>query len=117
MNILMVGDIVGPGAVDYLAGRLPRLRRDLYLDLVIANAENCAVTAPVPRGGFGMTVELVERLLGCGVDVAPRATTAGMAPTRTPCTGTRGCSGRTPFRKVRRAKGSRPWSLGASGCR
>jgi len=69
MNILMVGDIVGPGAVDYLAGRLPRLRRDLYLDLVIANAENCAVTAPVPRGGFGMTVELVERLLGCGVDV------------------------------------------------
>lgn len=69
MNVLMVGDIVGPGAVDYLVGRLPKLRRDLHLDLVIANAENCAVTAPVPRGGFGMTVELVDRLLGGGVDV------------------------------------------------
>jgi hypothetical protein len=69
MNVLMVGDIVGPDAVDYLAGRLPRLRRDLYLDLVVGNAENCAVTAPVPRGGFGMTAELVGRLLESGVDV------------------------------------------------
>ena len=34
MNVLMVGDIVGPGAVDYLVGRLPGLRRDLEADLV-----------------------------------------------------------------------------------
>ena len=27
------------------------------------------MTGPVPRGGFGMTVDLVERLLGTGVDV------------------------------------------------
>jgi 2',3'-cyclic-nucleotide 2'-phosphodiesterase len=69
MNVLIVGDIVGPGAVAYLARRLPGLRRDYYLDLVVANAENCAVTAPTPYEGFGMTVELVERLLESGVDV------------------------------------------------
>ena len=69
MNVLVVGDIVGPGAVAYLSERLPGLRRDRDVDLVIANAENCAVTAPTPYRGFGMTVELVERLLEGGVDV------------------------------------------------
>ena len=69
MNVLMVGDIVGPEAVVCLAERLPRLRRELELDLVIANAENCAVSGPVPRSGFGMAVGLVERLLEGGVDV------------------------------------------------
>jgi 2',3'-cyclic-nucleotide 2'-phosphodiesterase len=69
MNVLMIGDIVGPGAVAYLAERLPRLRRDYEVDLMVANAENCAITAPAPWGGFGMTVELVERLMDAGVDV------------------------------------------------
>ena len=69
MNVLMVGDIVGPDAVAYLAGRLPGLRRAYDVDLVVANAENCAVTAPTPWRGFGMTVGLVERLLENGVDV------------------------------------------------
>jgi 2',3'-cyclic-nucleotide 2'-phosphodiesterase len=69
MNVLMVGDIVGPDAVEYLAGRLPELRREHDLDLVVANAENCAITAPTPWKGFGMTVGLVERLLESGVDV------------------------------------------------
>ena len=69
MNVLMVGDIVEPGAVAGLAERLSGLRRDRDVDPVIANAENCAVTAPVPYGGFGMTARLVEMLLGSGVDV------------------------------------------------
>ena len=69
MNVLMIGDIVGPGAVAYLEERLPRLRRDCGVDLVVANAENCAISAPTPWRGFGMTVELVERLMGAGVDV------------------------------------------------
>jgi hypothetical protein len=69
MNVLMVGDIVGPEAVAYLAERLLELRRDRDVDLVVANAENAAVTAPSPWTGFGMTVELVERLLESGVDV------------------------------------------------
>ena len=69
MNVLMIGDIVGPDAVTYLAERLPGMRRDYDVDLVVANAENCAITAPTPWEGFGMTVELVERLLDSGVDV------------------------------------------------
>jgi len=69
MNVLVIGDLVGPDAVAYLAGRLPDLRRDHELDLVVANAENCAVTGPTPWRGFGMTVELVERLFESGVDV------------------------------------------------
>ena len=68
MNVLMIGDIVGPDAVAYVAERLPGLRRDRGVELVFANAENCAVTAPTPYRGFGMTVELVERLLESGVD-------------------------------------------------
>ena len=69
MNVLMIGDIVGLDAVAYLAERLPGLRRDRDVDLVIANAENCAVTAPTPYRGFGMTVGLVERLVEGGFDV------------------------------------------------
>lgn len=69
MNLLMIGDIVGPEAVAHLAERLPGLRRAHEVDLVVANAENCALTAPTPWTGFGMTVELVERLLENGVDV------------------------------------------------
>ena len=69
MNVLMIGDIVGPNAVAYLVERLPGLRRDFDVDLVIANAENCAINAPTPWKGFGMRVELVECLLDGGVDV------------------------------------------------
>jgi calcineurin-like phosphoesterase len=48
MNVLMIGDIVGPDAMAYLAERLPGLRRAHDVDLVVANAENCAVTASTP---------------------------------------------------------------------
>ena len=69
MNVLFIGDIVGPRATAYVADRVPELRRTLEVDLVVANAENCAVTAPTPWRGFGMTNELVDLLLGNGVDV------------------------------------------------
>ena len=65
----MIGDIVGPDAVVYLTERLPGLRRAYDVDLVVANAENSAISAPTPWEGFGMSVELVERLLEGGVDV------------------------------------------------
>ena len=68
MNALMIGDIVGPGAVTELVRRLPELCRAYDVE-VVANAENCAITAPTPWEGFGMTVELVERLLEGGVDI------------------------------------------------
>lgn len=69
MNVLFIGDIVGPEATAQLAERLPKLRRAHDVDLVIANGENCAVTAPTPWEGFGMTLDLVELLLDSGVDV------------------------------------------------
>jgi calcineurin-like phosphoesterase len=69
MNVLFVGDIVGPEAAGYLAERLPTLRRQHGADLVIANAENCAVTGPSPMNGFGMSAEAVDLLLESGVDV------------------------------------------------
>lgn len=63
MNIVFVGDVVGPEAARYLAGRLPGLKREHAADLVVANAENCAPS------GAGMTAELVELLFGAGVDI------------------------------------------------
>lgn len=69
MNVLFIGDIVGPEAVSYVAGRLPELRREHDLDLVVANAENCLVSGPQIRQGFGMSVELVDCLFEGGVDV------------------------------------------------
>jgi calcineurin-like phosphoesterase len=46
MYVLMIGDLVGPEAVAYLVERLPGLRRDYDVDLVIDNAENCAFPQP-----------------------------------------------------------------------
>ena len=69
MNVLFVGDVVGPEAARYLAARVPELRQKHDVDLVVVNAENCAVTGPSPMNGFGMTTELVDLLLESGVDV------------------------------------------------
>jgi calcineurin-like phosphoesterase len=63
MNVLFVGDVVGPPAVEWLAERLPGLRAEHALDLVIVDAENCAPNCE------GITVGLVERLLDAGTDV------------------------------------------------
>jgi hypothetical protein len=69
MRVLFVADIVGPEAVGWVIGRLPGLRRDLGLDLVIANAENCTLSGPSPDRGFGMRADLVADLFAGGVDV------------------------------------------------
>lgn len=68
MNVLFIGDIVGPEATAYIAARVPELRRDLSLDLVIANGENCAITGGDPWRGFGLTAALLDQLLTSGVD-------------------------------------------------
>ena len=62
MNVLMIGDIVVPEAVTELVRRLPGLRRAYDVDVVVANAENWAITAATPMECFGMTCELVERI-------------------------------------------------------
>lgn len=63
MIVLFFGDIVGAEATDYLIGRLARLRARHRVDLVVANAENCA------PDGHGMTVRQIEALLDNGIDV------------------------------------------------
>jgi len=67
-TVLAVGDVVGADAAAWLADRLPALRAEHHVDWVVVNAENAAVTGPSPMDGFGMTVEVVDRLLAAGVD-------------------------------------------------
>ena len=62
MRVLMIGDVIGrPGrrAVDSL---LPDIRRELDIDLVVANGENTA-------GGYGITLDTAGELISSGVDV------------------------------------------------
>lgn len=63
MIVLFFGDIVGEEATEYLIKRLQQLRDHHRVDLVIANAENCAPS------GLGMTEWQAEALLASGVDV------------------------------------------------
>lgn len=71
MRVLFVGDVVGEAAGAWLAGRLPRLREEQRVDLVIVNAENMAFDAERRDGpgNFGMTLAGVERLFAAGTDV------------------------------------------------
>jgi 2',3'-cyclic-nucleotide 2'-phosphodiesterase len=63
MRVLFVGDVVGPRAVEWLAGRLPELRSEHGVELTVVDAENCAPDAA------SMTLDGVERLLRAGADV------------------------------------------------
>jgi metallophosphoesterase (TIGR00282 family) len=62
VRILFIGDIVGRPGRRLLARLLPDLRRERTVDFVIANGENAA-------GGFGITRETFDEIVGCGVDV------------------------------------------------
>lgn len=61
-RILAVGDIVGPGGVDFIVSRLRRLRESFGADLVIANGENASV-------GNGLRRSDAEILFNSGVDI------------------------------------------------
>ena len=61
MKLLFCGDIVGRAGREAVTGRLPRLRKELALDFVIANGENAA-------GGYGITGKICEELFAAGVD-------------------------------------------------
>lgn len=69
MNLLFIGDIVGPAAAAWVAERVPDLRREHAVDLVVANGENATISATTPWEGFGLTLAIVEQLLAGGVDV------------------------------------------------
>jgi metallophosphoesterase (TIGR00282 family) len=62
MRFLLCGDIVGRAGRAVVIAHLPRLRRELALDFVIANGENAA-------HGFGITDTICAELYGAGVDV------------------------------------------------
>ena len=62
MRVLMIGDIVGKPGRRAVSALVPGLRRDLALDVVVANGENVA-------GGRGITVSTAKEIFSAGVDV------------------------------------------------
>ena len=63
MNILLLGDIMGPSGRKTLIESLPNLIKKKKLDFVIVNGENAA------DPGAGITKKIVEEFLNIGVDV------------------------------------------------
>jgi len=62
MNLLFFGDIIGKPGRKALAQILPGLVEEYEADLVSVNGENAA-------GGFGMTTDVYDELVGMGIDV------------------------------------------------
>ncbi|MBQ4120788.1 MAG: TIGR00282 family metallophosphoesterase [Clostridia bacterium] len=62
MNILCIGDIVGPAAADFVCQNLWKIRKEYGITLTVANGENA-------DPGNGITQNTAERLLASGVDV------------------------------------------------
>lgn len=67
MKVLFFGDVVGEPGILALERELPRLKRDLRPDFILANGENLDITLP-ELGKAGMRPESVERLRALGVD-------------------------------------------------
>ena len=62
MDILVIGDVVGSVGCEFLRDRLPGLKQQEDIDMVIANGENSA-------DGNGITPKSARFLLDSGVDV------------------------------------------------
>jgi metallophosphoesterase (TIGR00282 family) len=62
VTVLAIGDIIGRPGREAVANLLPQLRRELEIDLVVANGENAA-------GGFGLTPKIADDLFSLGIDV------------------------------------------------
>ena len=62
MNILFIGDIIGRPGRRAVTRLLPGLIEEFEAHLVVVNAENAA-------GGFGMSRQIYDQLVGIGVDV------------------------------------------------
>jgi metallophosphoesterase (TIGR00282 family) len=63
MNILLLGDVMGPSGRKALTEKLPNLIKQKKIDFVIVNGENAA------DPGVGITKKIVEEFLEIGVDV------------------------------------------------
>lgn len=62
MNLLIIGDIVGRPGRQAIRNFLPEIVRQYKIEFIIANAENAS-------GGRGLTREVMNELLGAGIDV------------------------------------------------
>ena len=62
MRVLFLGDVFGSPGRRAVRHFVPKLRRDLQLDLAIANSENSAA-------GAGITESTADELLSCGLDL------------------------------------------------
>jgi len=62
MRILFIGDIFGAAGRGIVSELFQPLMREYNVDLAIANCENAA-------GGFGVTPQIADDLLGLGIDV------------------------------------------------
>ena len=63
MNILLLGDIVGPSGMKAVTNKLPEIIKRKKIDFAILNGENAA------DPGVGITKKNVEELLKSGADV------------------------------------------------
>jgi len=63
MNILLLGDIVGPSGKKVIAEKLPNLIKKKKVDFVIANGENAA------DNGFGLIKKDFDLIIEAGADV------------------------------------------------
>jgi metallophosphoesterase (TIGR00282 family) len=63
MNILILGDVVGPAGVKAVKEKLPKIIREKKVDFVILNGENAA------DSGRGITKKIFEEFLEAGADV------------------------------------------------
>ena len=63
MNILALGDVMGPAGVKVIKDKLPNLIKDKKVDFVILNGENAA------NNGVGISNQNAEDFFHAGVDV------------------------------------------------
>ena len=63
MNILLLGDIMGPSGMKALTETLPNLIKKKKIDFVIVNGENAA------DSGLGLTKKNVKQIIEAGADV------------------------------------------------
>ena len=63
MNILALGDVMGPAGVKVIKDKLPNLIKDKKVDFVILNGENAA------NNGVGISNQNAEDFFDAGVDV------------------------------------------------
>lgn len=62
MKVLMIGDVISQVGCDFLRQKLPQIKHEMKIDIVIANGENSAV-------GNGILPSSAKFLLDSGVDI------------------------------------------------